>query len=124
VRVEPVAGERISFAEKFDLVTMVQVFHELPDRAKTDILRRCWRSLRSGGMLLLVDRCSPANGADLRDRHFTMSILEQWFEVTWGNIVNTRAEILQMLRDTRFTVTQESADIVPTYWTFVAERQA
>ena len=39
-----------------------------------------------------------------------------------GNIVNTRAEILQMLRDTGFTVTLDSAETVPTYWTFVAER--
>jgi cyclopropane fatty-acyl-phospholipid synthase-like methyltransferase len=122
VRVEPVGGEQTSFEQEFDLVTMVQVFHELPDRAKTEVLRRCQQSLKPGGVLLLVDRCSPANGADLRDRRFTMSILEQWFEVTWGNIVNTRAEILQMLRDTGFTVTSDSAETVPTYWTFVAER--
>src|SRR5262249_31154230 len=100
VRVEPVEGEQIAFDGEFDLITMVQVFHELPDRAKTEVLRRCQRGLKPGGVLLLVDRCSPADGADLRDRRFTMSILEQWFEVTWGNIVNTRSEILQMLQDT------------------------
>jgi cyclopropane fatty-acyl-phospholipid synthase-like methyltransferase len=122
VRVEPVGAEQISFEQEFDLVTMVQVFHELPDRAKIAVLRRCQQSLKPGGVLLLVDRCSPADGADLRDRRFTMSILEQWFEVTWGNIVNTRAEILQMLRDTGFTVTSDSAETVPTYWTFVAEK--
>jgi cyclopropane fatty-acyl-phospholipid synthase-like methyltransferase len=121
VQVEPVGGEQIAFTQAFDLVTMVQVFHELPDRAKSDILRRCRQSLKPGGVLLLVDRCSPANGADLRDRRFTMSILEQWFEVTWGNIVNTRSEILHMLQDTGFNVTLENADLVPTYWTFVAE---
>ena len=59
----------------------------------------------------------------MHDRRFTLSILEQWFEVTWGNIVNTRSEILAMLHDTGFTVTQENPDIVPTYWTFVAEKQ-
>lgn len=122
VQVEPVSGERIAFAQEIDLITMVQVFHELPDGAKLEVLRRCQHSLKPGGVLLLVDRCSPADGADLRDRRFTMSILEQWFEVTWGNIVNTRTEILRMLQDTGFTVTQENADIVPTYWTFVAER--
>ncbi len=122
VQVEPVGGEQISFEQEFDLVTMVQVFHELPDRAKIAVLHRCQQSLKPGGVLLLVDRCSPADGADLRDRRFTMSILEQWFEVTWGNIVNTRSEILQMLQDTGFTVTLENAEIMPTYWTFVAEK--
>ncbi len=122
VRVEPVGAEHIAFEREFDLVTMVQVFHELPDRAKVAVLRHCQKSLKPGGVILLVDRCSPADGADLRDRRFTMSILEQWFEVTWGNIVNTRSEILQMLQDTGFTVMLENAEIVPTYWTFVAKK--
>jgi cyclopropane fatty-acyl-phospholipid synthase-like methyltransferase len=122
IRLEPVGAEQMSFSQEFDLVTMVQVFHEVPDQAKADILHRCHQSLKPGGVLLLVDRCTPANGAELRDRRFTMSILEQWFEVTWGNIVNTRGEILQMLNDTGFIVTQENADLVPTYWTFVAEK--
>ncbi len=122
VHIEANGGEGMQFAQRFDLITMVQVFHELPDGAKSDILRRCHQSLKPGGMLLLVDRCSPATGADLRNRRFTMSILEQWFEVTWGNIVNTRSEILTMLNDSGFTVSQENADLVPTYWTFVAEK--
>lgn len=122
VQVEPAIGEQIASEQEFDLITMVQVFHELPDRAKADILRRCQRSLKPGGILLLVDRCSPETGADIRDRRFTMSILEQWFEVTWGNIVNTRSDIIRMLQDAGFTVTSDSAEIVPTYWTFVAEK--
>ena len=44
--------------------------------------------------------------------------------MTWGNIVNTRSEILRMLQDTGFTVTLESADLVPTYWTFAAEKSS
>ena len=122
IRLEPVGAEQIHFSQEFDLVTMVQVFHEVPDRAKADILRRCHQSLKPSGTLLLVDRCAPATGADLRDRQFTMSIIEQWFEVTWGNIVNTRPEIMQMIQDAGFTIRQENADLIPTYWTFVAEK--
>jgi cyclopropane fatty-acyl-phospholipid synthase-like methyltransferase len=122
VQVEPIGGEKIAFAQAFDLITMVQVFHELPDRAKTNILHRCQQSLKPGGILLVVDRCSPENGSELRDRRFTMSILEQWFEVTWGNIVNTRTEILQMLQDEGYSVVLQDTDLVPTYWTFAAEK--
>jgi len=122
VRVEAVSAEHLAFEQEFDLITMVQVLHELPDRAKADILRRCRQSLRPDGVLLVVDRCVPEVDADAGDRRFTMSILEQWFEVTWGNIVNTRSEILRMLQDTGFVVTAESADLVPTYWTFTAEK--
>ncbi len=122
VDVRSVGGEALSFENEFDLITMVQVFHELPDAKKADILRSCQRALKPGGSLLLVDRCAPETGADLHDRRFTMSILEQWFEVTWGNIVNTRSAILTMLADTGFRVTQENPDIIPTYWTFVAQK--
>lgn len=122
VRVESVSAEQLTFDQEFDLITMVQVLHELPDRAKADILRRCRQSLRPDGVLLVVDRCVPEADADAGDRRFTMSILEQWFEVTWGNIVNTQSEILQMLRETGFTVTLDSAEMVPTYWTFAAEK--
>ncbi len=124
VQVESVGGEELPFENEFDLITMVQVFHELPDEKKLDILVRCHRSLKPGGVLLVVDRCAPETGEDLHDRRFTMSILEQWFEVTWGNIVNTRSDILQMLEDTGFSVTDENPDIIPTYWTFVAEKTA
>lgn len=124
VEVRSVGGEALSFENEFDLITMVQVFHELPDAKKADILRGCQRALKPGGSLLLVDRCAPETGADLHDRRFAMSILEQWFEVTWGNIVNTRSDILAMLHEAEFSVTQENPDIVPTYWTFVAQKHA
>jgi hypothetical protein len=78
--------------------------------------------LERTGTLLLVDRCVPTTGDDLRDRRFTRSIIEQWFEVTWGNIVNSRPENLQMLQEAVFPVSQENADLMLAYWTFVAEK--
>ncbi len=122
VRVESGGGERMDFDQVADLITMVQVFHELPDTEKITILRRCHQALKPGGTLLIVDRCAPETAQDIQDRRFSMSILEQWFEVTWGNIVNTRSEILAMLQQTDFTVSQETPDMVPTYWSFVAEK--
>ncbi|MGE0826353.1 MAG: cyclopropane-fatty-acyl-phospholipid synthase family protein [Candidatus Binatia bacterium] len=123
VRIEPIGAEQINFNQDFDLITMVQVFHEVPDKAKSAILCCCYQSLKPDGTLLLIDRCAPANGNDLRDRRFTMSIIEQWFEVTWGNVVNSRPEILQMLQEAGFIVTHDNADLMPTYWTFVAEKR-
>ena len=46
-------GTNTTLTSEFDLITMVQVFHEVPDRAKADILRRCHQSLKPGGTLLL-----------------------------------------------------------------------
>ena len=41
VRVESVGGEQMGFDQDIDLITMVQVFHELPDQEKVNILRQC-----------------------------------------------------------------------------------
>ncbi len=120
IRVHNIPAQNMQFESQFDLVTMVQVFHELPNDQKGAILERCWHALKPGGKLMLVDRCAPEKASDLHDRRFTMSILEQWFEVTWGNIVNTRTEITDMLQAAGFAVEEDSAEVVPTYWTFVA----
>ncbi len=122
VRVEAIRAEEMDFHEAFDLTTMVQVFHELPDPAKPDILSRCWQGLKPGGVLLLMDRCVPEKDSEISDRRFTMSILEQWMEVTWGNVVHTRTEILAMLKKAGFELMGEDERLIPTYWTFMAKR--
>jgi SAM-dependent methyltransferase len=119
-QVEAVPAETMEFVEEFDVVTQVQVFHELPHAKKPAILRACRRALRNDGFLVLIDRCLPGSEEEIGDRRFTMSVLEQWFEVSWGNVVHTRAEILQMLDDAGFSVAVEDEKAVPTYWTFVA----
>ena len=35
--------------------------------------------------------------------------MAQWYEVTWGNIVNTREEIEQMLEEARLRAVHETA---------------
>ncbi len=120
IAVRAIPAEQIDFEAEFDLVTLVQVFHELPPESKREILRRCRRALRQGGRLLIIDRCVPGNESEIGDRRFTMSVLEQWFEVTWGNVVNTRDEIAGMLEECGFTLESEDEKSVPTYWSFVA----
>jgi SAM-dependent methyltransferase len=120
VTVRAIPAEQIDFEAEFDLVTLVQVFHELPPESKREILRRCRRALRDGGHLLIIDRCVPGDESEIGDRRFTMSVLEQWFEVTWGNVVNTRNEIAGMLEECGFSLASEDEKSVPTYWIFVA----
>jgi len=120
ISVRAIAAEKMDFDAEFDLVTQVQVFHELPPEHKREILRRCRRALREDGRLLIVDRCVPGDESEIGDRRFTMSVLEQWFEVTWGNVVNTRDEIVRMLEETGFALDSEDEKSVPTYWSFVA----
>ena len=50
-----------------------------------------------------------------------MSIIEQWFEITWGNVVNTRTEIDEMLKRSGWEIVSQDERAVPTYWTFEAK---
>lgn len=120
-RVEAIPAETMAFDREFDVVTQIQVFHELPHKKKPEILLACRRALRDDGRLVLIDRCLPGREEEIGDRRFTMSVLEQWFEVSWGNVVHTRGEILALLDDAGFVVESEDEKAVPTYWTFVAK---
>ena len=120
-RVETIPAETMAFDREFDVVTQIQVFHELPHKKKPEILLACRRALRDDGRLVLIDRCLPGREEEIGDRRFTMSVLEQWFEVSWGNVVHTRGEILALLDDAGFVVESEDEKAVPTYWTFVAK---
>lgn len=121
VNVNPIAAESMEYRKDFDLITLVQVFHELPNEEKMNILKRCRSAIKPEGRLVIVDRCLPDTTDSISDRRFTMSIIEQWFEITWGNVVNTRSQIQEMLSAAGWEILEEDEGAVPTYWTFEAK---
>ena len=121
IRVDPCPAEKMEYEQEFDLITLVQVFHELPNDEKVNILKKCRAAINPGGRLVIVDRCLPDHGDTIEDRRFTMSIIEQWFEITWGNVVNTRTEIDEMLKRSGWEIVSQDERAVPTYWTFEAK---
>lgn len=57
----------------FDLVTASLLFHELPPAIARDILRECFRLLRSGGEVLILDGNQPV----LRSTPWLMEVFEE-----------------------------------------------
>lgn len=57
----------------FDLVTASLLFHELPPAIVPDILRECFRLLRSGGEVMILDGNQPV----LRSTPWLMEIFEE-----------------------------------------------
>lgn len=86
------------FDGAFDLVTQFLVLHEIHPRLKDEVLARCARALKPGGILMLFDEAYPEDDAVARDPIRGFSVVAQWFEVTWGNVINTRSEVLELLR--------------------------
>jgi SAM-dependent methyltransferase len=90
---EPVSD----FDGTFDVVTQFLVLHEIRPALKDDVLARCARALRPGGNLVLFDEAYPEDEAAARDPIRGFAVVAQWFELTWGNVINTRAEILDLV---------------------------
>lgn len=85
------------FDGTFDVITQFLVLHEIRPDLKEDVLARCARALAPGGTLVLFDEAYPEDDATARDPIRGFSVVAQWFEMTWGNVINTRTEILDLL---------------------------
>ncbi len=82
----------------FDLVTQFLVLHEIRPPLKQDVLDRCAAALGPGGLLVLFDECRPLDDAAARHPILGFSLVAQWFELVWGNVINTREEILELVK--------------------------
>jgi SAM-dependent methyltransferase len=85
------------FDHTFDVVTQFLVLHEIRPEWKRDVLARCARALKPGGTLVLFDEAYPEDSVTARDPIRGFAVVAQWFEMTWGNVINTRSEILDLI---------------------------
>jgi SAM-dependent methyltransferase len=81
----------------FDLVTQFLVLHEIRPELKQDVFGRCAAALAPGGLLVLFDECRPPDDTVARHPVLGFSVVAQWFELVWGNVINSRAEILGLV---------------------------
>jgi SAM-dependent methyltransferase len=81
------------FAGQFDLVTTFLVLHEIRPDLKDEVLGQCVRALAPGGRLLLFDERYPSRPGELRDPVALFAVMAQWYELTWGNVIDTREDI-------------------------------
>jgi SAM-dependent methyltransferase len=82
---------------QFDLVTQFLVLHEIRPELKQDVLDRCAAALRPGGALLLFDEAYPEDDETARHPIRGFGVVAQWFELVWGNVIDTRTGIVRML---------------------------
>src|SRR5450432_1294534 len=75
-------AERMPLADaSFDVVTSVFLFHELPGRARKNVLAEMRRVLKPFGLLVVEDAAQPSEAADLRVflDNFAASMNEPFF---------------------------------------------
>ena len=83
--------------------------HELDPALKAAAFAAVARALEPGGYFLVFDEVYPATDTDLRTMPTRFAALAQWYEVTWGNVVNTRSELHELCRAAGLEVAEETA---------------
>ena len=101
-------AERLAEDATYDIATSFLVVHEIPPSVKADALRSIARCLVPGGSFVIYDETYPETDEALRTMPTRFAALAQWFELTWGNRVNTRTELDALCRQAGLRVAAET----------------
>ena len=107
-RVKLTSADQIAEESAYDVVTAFLVVHEIEPAAKASALDAVARALKPGGFFLIFDEAYPENDADLRTMPKRFAALAQWYELTWGNRINTRTELQALCEDAGLAVVEET----------------
>jgi SAM-dependent methyltransferase len=94
--------------ELFDLATSFLVVHELAPQAKAAAFAAVARALKPGGSFVIFDEAYPETDAALQTMPARFAALAQWYEVTWGNVVDTRTRLHKLCEEAGLRVTEET----------------
>ena len=93
-RARTLGAEGLQDVEAFDVATAFLVVHEITPEAKDEAFRAVARSLRPGGTFVIFDEAMPETDAGLQQMPGRFGAVAQWFELTWGNEIDTRSTLV------------------------------
>jgi ubiquinone/menaquinone biosynthesis C-methylase UbiE len=89
--------------ESIDAVVMVEVLHEIGASIRPQVVRECGAVLKRGGWMVIVDETYPTTLEEMRRPEFKFPLMTGFEELLWGNVIPTREEQEQLLRDAGLT---------------------
>ena len=92
----------------YDVATSFLVVHEIAPASKPAAFAAVARALKPGGSFLIFDEAYPETDEALRRMPTRFAALAQWYEITWGNVVNTRSELHALCREAGLRVAEET----------------
>jgi SAM-dependent methyltransferase len=92
----------------YDVATSFLVVHEISPASKPAAFAAVARALKPEGSVLIFDEAYPETDEALRTMPTRFAALAQWYEVTWGNVVNTRSELHALCREAGLRVAEET----------------
>lgn len=94
--------------DAYDVATSFLVVHEILPEAKPGAFAAVARALQPGGSFLIFDEAYPETDATLQTMPARFAALAQWYEVTWGNVVDTRTRLRGLCEEAGLRVTEET----------------
>ena len=86
VTVENIGGEKISYKDEFDMVSMVVTLHEISPDVRESVVEKAYQALKGGGYIMILDFPYPCNLEDFRNPVYEYPILDQFYETTIGTV--------------------------------------
>ena len=85
--------DQLGAEDSYDVTTSFLVIHEIPPELKAAAFAAIARALKPDGYFLIFDEVHPETDEALRTMPARFAALAQWYEVTWGNVVDTRSAL-------------------------------
>lgn len=104
VKVKAAGANGFPVKGPFDLVTLVQVFHEIRPDLRPAVLGECRRLMAADGWLVVLDETYPSTWADLRRPENARPMLTAFSELAMGNVIPTREEQESLLAGAGFAI--------------------
>ena len=92
----------MDYDREFDLVNMAVVLHEIQPDMKHRSMANCYKALKDPGEIVIFDFAYPERVQDFRKPEYTMSIMDQFYELTRGSELLPLAGKQQLLLELGF----------------------
>jgi SAM-dependent methyltransferase len=101
--------DQLDEQDAFDIATSFLVVHEIAPAVKQGAFSAVARALKPGGYFLIFDEAYPETDQELQTMPTRFAALAQWYEVSWGNVVDTRSVLHARCQEAGLRVTEETA---------------
>jgi SAM-dependent methyltransferase len=93
----------------YDVVTSFLVVHEIAPSLKPGAFAAVARALKPGGYFLIFDEAYPETDATLQTMPTRFAALAQWYELTWGNVVDGAATLRARCQEAGLELAEETS---------------
>jgi SAM-dependent methyltransferase len=102
-------AEGLTEEAAYDVATAFLVVHEVAEEVKDDVFRAVARALTPGGSFVIFDEAYPETDEAMSTMPTKFAAVAQWFELTWGNRIDTRTKLLERCAAAGLRVVDETS---------------